>query len=157
MEGVESSLVGPHLDRVVLQVIAGRVVGTVGEVESFLKASFHGSQYQTLPESVKQQASAAVARLEKDGLVTMTTRGKLQATRLGSKVAKTGVLPRTGAFLFRRLGRASAEFSRTHTDHLERQVLLLATACPDVAPSEDDNILPFTHYTGMAFMPGARS
>jgi hypothetical protein len=37
------------------------------------------------------------------------------------------VLPSTGAFLFNQLAQASAGFSRTHTDQLERQVLLLAT------------------------------
>lgn len=145
VEAVESSLVGPHLDRVLLQVIAGGGVGTVEEVESFLKASFHGSQCETFPETLKQQASAALVRLQKDGLVALTARGKIQATPLGSKVAKTGVLPSTGAFLFSRLAQVSAGFSRTHTDQIERQVLLLATASPDIAPSEDDSILLFTH------------
>ena len=142
---VESALVGPHLDRVLLQVTAGGVVGAVEEVELFLKSSLHGSQYEALPESVKQQATAAVERLQKDDLIAVTARGKLQATQLGSKVARTGVLPSTGAFLFSRLAQASAKYSRTQTEHLERQILLLATACPDLSPSEDDSILMFVH------------
>ncbi|MBV9760292.1 MAG: DEAD/DEAH box helicase [Acidobacteriaceae bacterium] len=144
-EHVRSALIGGNLDRVVLQAVAGRIAGSRADVSTFFASSFHGFQ-QALP-AVETQArmTAAIERLKSDGLLEEGAQGRLSVTRLGARVASTGVLPHTGALLFARLRSASATFGTGRTEQLERQVLLLATVCPDLAPSIDETALVFMH------------
>ena len=144
-EHVRSALVGGNLDRVVLQAIAGSIAGSRTDVRTFFTSSFHGFQ-QALPASeTEARTAAAIERLKSDRLLDESATGRLSVTRLGARVASTGVLPHTGALLFERLKSASATFDAGRTEQLERQVLLLATVCPDLAPSNDETALVFVH------------
>ena len=57
----------------------------------------------------------------------------------------TGVLPSTGRLLFEKLEHASSNFDWGSRESLERPLLLLATACQDLAPSVANDGLLFAH------------
>lgn len=144
-EHVRSVLVGGNLDRVVLQAVAGRIANSIDDVSSFFTCSFHGFKQALPANEMHARTILAIDRLKKDHLLEEGPAGRLTVTRLGARVAATGVLPNTGDLLFQRLRAASATFETGRTEQLERQVLLLATVCPDLAPSTDEGALIFMH------------
>ena len=144
-EEVKSVLVGDYLDRILLQAIAGGIATTEQDVSTFFRASFHGYTHVKGAAELADQTKLVLRRLTNDGLLAVDGT-RIKATVLGHRVARAGVLPRTGAMLFERLSKVSALFDRTKADGLDKQVLLLATACPDISLMETDSALLFVRW-----------
>lgn len=144
-ELIESRLAGESLDRVVLQAVAGRIAHTHEDVNTFFDRSFQGNGALGEQAVSNRAVSACLARLANSEMVYYRDGSSLAPTPLGARTAASGVLPSTGRLLFDSLVEASALFEWSSSEALEREVLLLATACPDLAPSVDGSGLLYVH------------
>ncbi len=142
---VKSQLVGSNLERIVLQAIAGRIARSETEIQQFFDRSYHAATLGDDERINADDIDQCLTALTGSEMIVRQGRGSLIASRLGLRVAASGVLPQTGQFLFTALDDASKEFSWSHRDTFESTVLLVAAGSPDIAPSTQDDALLFVH------------
>lgn len=143
-EVIKSNLIGRNLERVILQAIACGLARSESEIKDFFGNSLHATlagKDQLFP---KQEVFDCLDILSSNGMLERS-KGRIRTTSLGKQVASAGVSSETGKFLYDSLARISTTFEWGRTETLEKQVLLLATSCPDLSPSSDDWCLLFVN------------
>jgi len=144
-EEVESQLAGRNLERIVLQAICGGIAHSKQEVIGFFEKSFQAAKLIQDHRIGAEDIDECLVSLIDLDMVVEKPGDKLVPTRLGSRVAASGVLPETGHSLFSALEEASKTFAWSHREAFEKNVLLVATGCPDLAPSVQETALLFVH------------
>ncbi len=140
-----SSLAGQNLSKVILQAVVAKIAESEKGLGIFFKASFHGYLSRDVELFSASEVPNALSELEDNAMIKRETNRQLNATNLGKATAASGVLPQTGKILFDRLKRVSATFEWSRREQFEKPILLLVSACKDLAPSVDNIILLFVH------------
>lgn len=144
VEVIGSHLIGRDLEKVILQAVAGGLAGSEDEIENFFGNSLHATlagKEQLFP---KQEVFECLDRLS-DNRMLDRSQGTIRTTPLGKQVAAAGVSSATGKLLFESLQGISSTFEWGRAEELEKQVLFLSTACPDLAPLTDNMALLFVN------------
>lgn len=142
---VESSLTGQNLSRVILQALVAGIAKSESDLTAFFNASFHGHTSEDIQLFVSNEIPNSLSELEENEMITRESNRQIGVTELGKVTAATGILPQSGKLLYDRLTGISSTFEWSRRDQYEKRVLLLATACRDLAPSTDDQSLLFVH------------